>query len=100
MKERSLMMTTMELRQSLLQEIASIIDSDELTKKALEYVCKIKAKEQAHTLVAKTTTTRRKAESISKKELLAGIDTGLQEMQRRKQSGEKAKTLDELIDEL
>lgn len=38
-------MTTMELRQSLLQEIASIIDSDELTRKALEYIRKLRAKE-------------------------------------------------------
>lgn len=38
-------MTTMELRQSLLQEIANIIDSDELTRKTLEYIRKLRAKE-------------------------------------------------------
>lgn len=38
-------MTTMELRQSLLQEIAHIIDSDELTRKTLEYVRKLRIKE-------------------------------------------------------
>ena len=37
-------MTTMELRSSLLQEIASIIESDELTRKTLEYVRKLKTK--------------------------------------------------------
>ena len=43
---------------------------------------------------------RAKEESISKEEILAGLDTGLKEMQRRKRSCKKAKTLDELIDEL
>ena len=38
-------MSTMELRQSLLQEIANIIDSDELTRKTLEYVRKLRTKE-------------------------------------------------------
>lgn len=38
-------MTTMELRQSLFQEIAHIIDSDELTRKTLEYVRKLRIKE-------------------------------------------------------
>lgn len=38
-------MTTMELRQSLFQEIAHIIDSDELTRKTLEYIRKLRMKE-------------------------------------------------------
>ena len=38
-------MTTMELRQSLFQEIAHIMDSDELTRKTLEYVRKLRMKE-------------------------------------------------------
>ena len=41
-------MTTMELRSSLLQEIASIIESDELTRKTLEYVRKLKTKAASH----------------------------------------------------
>ena len=39
-------------------------------------------------------------EYISKEEILAGIDAGLKEMQDRKRCGKKAKTLNELIDEL
>ncbi len=38
-------MTTMELRQSLLQEIAHIMDSDELTRKTLKYMRKLRMKE-------------------------------------------------------
>ncbi len=37
---------------------------------------------------------------ISKEEVLAGIDAGLKEMVERKRTGRKAKTLEELIDEL
>lgn len=40
------------------------------------------------------------SEFISKEEVLAGIDAGLREMQERRRSGRKAKTLDALIDEL
>lgn len=93
-------MTTMELRQSLLQEIASIIDSDELTQKALVYIRKLKVKEQAKQQKADVPAVENSSEYIDKAELLAGIDAGLREMQERKQSGKKAKTLDELIDEL
>jgi hypothetical protein len=39
-------------------------------------------------------------ETISKKEILAGIDRGLKEMMERKRTGRKAKTLEELINEL
>lgn len=41
-----------------------------------------------------------KVECISKEEILAGIDAGLKEVAKRKRAGRKAKTLDELIDEL
>ncbi len=39
-------------------------------------------------------------ETISKEEILAGIDRGLKEMKERKHTGRKAKTLEELINEL
>lgn len=39
-------------------------------------------------------------ETISKEEILAGIDRGLKEMTERKRTGRKAKTLEELINEL
>lgn len=39
-------------------------------------------------------------ETISKEEILAGIDRGLKEMVERKRTGRKAKTLEELINEL
>lgn len=45
-------------------------------------------------------TEKEESEFISKEKVLQGIDTGLREMQDRKRSGKKAKTLSELIDEL
>lgn len=39
-------------------------------------------------------------ETISKEEILAGIDRGLKEMMERKRTGRKAKTLEEQINEL
>ncbi len=39
-------------------------------------------------------------EYISKEEVLAGIDRGLKEMIERKRTGKKAKTLEELLNEL
>lgn len=41
-----------------------------------------------------------KVEYISKEEILAGIDAGLKEVAERKRTRRKARTLDELIDEL
>lgn len=45
-------------------------------------------------------TEKEESEFISKEKVLQGIDTGLREMQDRKRSGKKVKTLSELIDEL
>lgn len=45
-------------------------------------------------------TEKEESEFISKEKVLQGIDTGLREMQDRKRSGKKAKTLSELINEL
>lgn len=42
----------------------------------------------------------KEAEYTSKEEVLAGIDAGLKDMVERKRTGRKAKTLEELIDEL
>lgn len=49
---------------------------------------------------AEKETETNESEFISKEEILAGIDAGLQEMQERRRLGRKAKTLDALIDEL
>lgn len=60
-------MTAIEARRSLLEEIAGIIENENLTLKALKYVRKLKAKEEEQ-------------EYITKEEILAGIDAGLKDM--------------------
>lgn len=43
---------------------------------------------------------KKDAKFISKEEILKGIDVGLKQIQKRKWSGKKAKTLQTLIEEL
>lgn len=60
-------MTAMELNQSLLQEITSISDDENMMRKVLNYVRKLRRKEE-------------ETEYITKEEVLAGIDAGLKDM--------------------
>lgn len=90
-------MTTMELKSlkmDLVEELLSINDKETLTR-VKNYLKKLNSK-----VKAKVTSSEEEIEYISKEELLAGIDVGLREMQERKRSGRKARTLDELINEL
>ncbi len=65
-------MTTMELNQSLLQEITYISDDENMVRKVLNYVRKLRRKEE-------------ETEYITKEEILAGIDAGLKEMKLAKE---------------
>lgn len=88
-------MTTMELdarKARLAREILNI-DSMELLDKLQKAFNRVKAKATAMVNEEET-------EYISKEEILAGIDAGLKEMQERKRTGKKAKTLEDLINEL
>lgn len=60
-------MTAMELNQSLQQEITYISDNENMVRKVLNYVRKLRRKEE-------------ETEYITKEEILAGIDAGLKEM--------------------
>lgn len=65
-------MTAMELNQSLLQEITNISDDENMVRKVLNYVRKLRRKEE-------------ETEYITKEEILAGIDAGLKEMKLAKE---------------
>lgn len=65
-------MTAMELNQSLLQEITYISDDENMMRKVLNYVRKLRRKEE-------------ETEYITKEEVLAGIDAGLKEMKLAKE---------------
>lgn len=87
-------MKTMELeakKASLVRDILVEVDDIEFLRKLQ------KAYERVKTQVKKK---EEATEYISKEEVLEGIDVGLKEMQERKRSGRKAKTLQALIDEL
>lgn len=82
-------MTTMELdalRMDLIEELQTIDNKDTL-KRIKTYFKRLRnAKEEE--------------ETISKEEILAGIDAGLKEVKKWKETGEKRQTLDEFIHEL
>ena len=82
-------MTTMELNAELFRQLSIIAEDESLMRKAVKAVTRLdKQKETEET------------EYIGKEEILKGIDVGLKEMVERKHSGNKAKTLEELINEL
>lgn len=88
-------MKTMELeakKASLVRDILVEVDDIEVLRKLQ------KAYKRVKTQVKKKE--EESVEYISKEEVLEGIDVGLKEMQERKRSGRKAKTLQALIDEL
>lgn len=84
-------MATLEIRASVLKDIASILNNDEAMIKLQQYV-RILKKEVKTAKVAE--------ETISKKEILAGIKEGLEEVKKWNETGEKRQTLKEFIDEL
>lgn len=82
-------MTTMELNAELFRQLSIIAEDESLMRKAVKAVTRLaKQKETEET------------EYIGKEEILKGIDAGLKEMVERKHSGNKAKTLEEVINEL
>lgn len=81
-------MTTMELdtlRMDLIEELQTIDNKDTL-KRIKTYFKRLR--------------NAKKEETISKEEILAGIDAGLKEVKKWKETGEKRQTLDEFIHEL
>ena len=83
-------MTTMELKSlkmDLVEQLLSINDKDTLTRVKI-YLKKLEYK------------TNKVADTISKEEVLAGIEEGLKEVKNWKTTGEKRQTLREFINEL
>ena len=85
-------MTAMELKclkMDLVEELLSIDDKDTLNR-VKNYLKKLNNK-------IRTKAEEEETEYISKEEILAGIDAGLKEMQERKRSGKRAKTLEQTL---
>lgn len=85
-------MTALELNAELFRQLSVIAEDETLMRKAVKAIRRLAQQKEAQ---AEET-----EEYISKEEVLAGIDAGLKEMMERKRTGKKAKTLEELINEL
>lgn len=84
-------MTTLELNAELFRQLSIIAEDETLMRKAVKAIRRLAQQKEAQS---------DETEYISKEEVLAGIDAGLKDMIERKRTGKKAKTLEELIDEL
>lgn len=63
-------MTTMELKRSLLQDVESLMGNEQAVKRLQRYVRRLKREQIAE----------EEQETISKEEILAGIDVGLRDV--------------------
>jgi len=82
-------MTTMQMNAQIQQNLSILKDDEGMMRRVANYLQRLVKQKQ-----------KEEEEYISKEEILAGIDRGLQEMNARKLSGKKAKTLEALINEL
>ena len=80
-------MTTMELNVELFRQLSLIADDETLMRKAVKAIQRI-------------TKQREEAEYISKADLLAGIDSGLQEVRQAKDRSLQPKTARDFLHEL
>lgn len=80
-------MTAMELNVELFRQLSLIADDETLMRKAVKAIQRI-------------TKQRAEAEYISKADLLAGIDSGLQEVRQAKDRSLQPKTARDFLNEL
>ena len=80
-------MTAMELNVELFRQLSLIADDETLMRKAVKAIQRI-------------TKQREEAEYISKADLLAGIDSGLQEVRQAKDCSLQPKTARDFLNEL
>lgn len=79
-------MTALELNAELFRQLSIIAEDETLMRKAVKALGRL--------------VSQNKKEYISKAEVLDGIRTGLIDVEEARRSGERQKTLQEVIDEL
>ncbi|MDR0894834.1 MAG: hypothetical protein LBN06_05980 [Prevotellaceae bacterium] len=84
-------MTAMELNAEISHQLSLIADDENTLQRVLKYMKRLAARKEK---------TMEEEEYISKEELLTGIREGLLDMKEAQRTGEKLKTLQEVIDEL
>lgn len=79
-------MTTMELNATLLKELSSIVSDESMVKDVISYIRRLRRNKKSD---------KTEEETISKEEILAGIDAGLKDVKAG-----RTRPARELLDEL
>lgn len=83
-------MTTIQLQQSVLQDVVSLLDDNEAMKKLQKYIRRLKSEKEAREVM----TLR------DKEEILNDIRDGLREVKLAREGKIKLQTIEEFLDEL
>lgn len=83
-------MTTIELHQSVLQDVISLLDDNEALKKLQKYIRRLKSEKKA----------KEEMTVCEKEEVMSDIKDGLRELKLARQGKIKLQTIEELLDEL
>lgn len=84
-------MTTMELNATLLKELSSIASDESMVKDVISYIRRLRRNKKSD---------KTKEETISKEEILAGIDAGLKEVRLTMDGKLMPKSAREFLNEL
>lgn len=83
-------MTTIQLQQSVLQDVVSLLDDNEAMKKLQKYIRRLKSEKE----------TREVMTVRDKEEILNDIRDGLREVKLAREGKIKLQTIEEFLDEL
>lgn len=83
-------MTTIQLQQSVLQDVVSLLDDNEAMKKFQKYIRRLKSEKE----------TREVMTVRDKEEILNDIRDGLREVKLAREGKIKLQTIEEFLDEL
>jgi transcription initiation factor TFIID subunit TAF12 len=89
-KKRREQMETMQLQQSVLRDVASLLDNTEAMKELHEFLRRLKNKKETETEMS----------ANDKKEILDDIKEGLHELKLMKQGKLKSRPIEELLNEI
>lgn len=89
-KKRREQMETMQLQQSVLRDVASLLDNTEAMKELHEFLRRLKNKKETETAMS----------ANDKKEILGDIKEGLHELKLMKQGKLKSRPIEELLNEI
>ena len=86
-------MTTIQLQQTVLQEVVSLMDNEKAMQKLQRFLSKLKQKEEANAKAEEMT-------AAEKEEILNDIREGLRELKLAREGKLKPRPIEELLHEL